>query len=257
VLFHFGRAAHYGVLGNLITMPVTGLLIMPLAGLSVAAMPFGLEAWPLQGLGWSIALMLRAGRWVASLPGAATLSAAMPMAALLWFSAGGLWLMLWRGRKRWLGLAAIGAGLLVVLLARPPDMLVAPDAATVALRAADGRLYFLGRPQARATARDWLRRDGDARTLDQAQGLGHCDGLGCAVTSQAGLVVLSRRAEALAEDCGHAAILVSAAPAACREPKLVLDAKRAAHDQGTALRLTPELRAESVRDWRGDRPWVQ
>ncbi|HUE63774.1 MAG TPA: ComEC/Rec2 family competence protein, partial [Rhizomicrobium sp.] len=35
-LFHFGRATHYAVLGNLIAMPVMGLWVMPAAALSVA-----------------------------------------------------------------------------------------------------------------------------------------------------------------------------------------------------------------------------
>jgi competence protein ComEC len=50
-LFHFGRATHYAVLGNLLAMPVLGFWVMPAAALSVAAMPFGLEAAPLHLLG--------------------------------------------------------------------------------------------------------------------------------------------------------------------------------------------------------------
>ena len=40
-LFHFDRATHYAVLGNLIAMPVMGFWVMPAAALSVALMPFG------------------------------------------------------------------------------------------------------------------------------------------------------------------------------------------------------------------------
>jgi competence protein ComEC len=257
VLFHFGRAAHYGVLGNLVATPVIGLVVMPFAALSLLAMPLGLEAWPLQALGWGIAVMLRLGHWVAQLPGAATLSPAMPMTALLLMVLGGLWLLVWRGKQRWAGLAGIGAGILVAFLARGPDMLVAPDAATVALRAADGKLYFVGRAQSRFIARDWLRRDGDPREPADALGLGRCDGLGCAVPAQIGQVVVSRRAEALAEDCSRAVLLVSVANTDCKGPRLILDGARAVRDQGYALTFTPELRVESVREWRGARPWVR
>jgi competence protein ComEC len=256
-LFHFGRAAHYGVLGNFITMPVVGLGVMPLTALTLVAMPFGLERWPLLGLGWSIGVMLELGRWVAQLPGAATLSPAMPLAALLLLVLGGLWLVLWRQRRRWAGLIVIGAGVLTAFLARGPDMLVAPDAATVAIRAADGRLYFLGSPRNRFVARDWLRRDGDWREPAQALGLGRCDSLGCTVMAQAGLVVLSRRPEGLAEDCARAAILISVAQVNCTGPRLILDGARAAREQGYALHFAPELRVESVREWRGERPWVR
>jgi len=70
-------------------------------------------------------------------------------------------------------------------------------------------------------------------------------------------VVLSRRPEALAEDCARAAILVSTTATSCKGPRLVLDGARAARDQGYALNFTPELRVETVRAWRGERPWVQ
>jgi len=255
-LFHFGRAAHYAVLSNLLAMPLVGFVMMPLAALSVMAMPFGLQDWPLRALGWSIGLMLALGHWVASLPGAATASATLPLSALLPLALGALWLMLWRKPQRWLGLLPIAVALAMTFWARGPDLLIGRDAATVALRADDGRLYFLGDPVDRYAARDWLRRDGDARDVRAALGLGRCDGLGCLVQTQAGLLVLSRRAEGLTEDCARATILVSSASAPCKGPKLVIDGARAAHTQGAAIWLTP-LRIQTVRGWRGERPWSQ
>lgn len=257
VLFHFGRAAHYAVLANLLAMPVVGFLVMPLAALSVVAMPFGLEAWPLAALGWSIGVMLALGHWVSALPGAATASATLPLGALLLLTGGALWLMVWRRGKRWLGLLPLAAAVLLGLLARGPDLLVAADAATVMLRADDGRLYFLGTPADRYAARDWLRRDGDVRAVSAVPGLGRCDGFGCVVIMQAGLLALSLRPEGLVEDCARAAILISAAPVVCKGPKLVIDGARAGQDQGTAIWLTPEPKVQTVRGWRGERPWVR
>jgi competence protein ComEC len=45
---------HYGLIANLIAAPLVSLLIMPMAVLSLIAMPFGLEAWPLRS--WDSAL---------------------------------------------------------------------------------------------------------------------------------------------------------------------------------------------------------
>jgi competence protein ComEC len=256
-LFHFGRATHYAVLGNLLAMPVMGFVVMPLATLSVAAMPFGLEAMPLHWLGQGIRLMLALGRAVSGLPGAVTPAASMPVAALALMALGGLWLAIWQKRKRWLGLIGIAAGIAVAAMARPPDMLVAPDATTVAIRGADGLLYFPSRPADRFAARAWLRQDGDARDVRAAIGIGRCDGLGCVVESAPGPVVLARRPEGLQEDCARAAILVSVAAAPCKGPRIIIDGPRAAYDQGIALWFTPILKTESVRAWRGARPWVK
>jgi len=256
-LFHFGRATHYAVLGNLLAMPVMALVVMPLATLSVATMPFGLEAVPLYLLGRGIDLMLALGRTVSSLPGAVTTAPSMPVAALAMMALGGLWLTIWRKRKRWLGLIAIATGIALAAMARAPDLLIAPDALTMALRGGDGRLHFPLRPANRFAAGAWLRQDGDARSLAQAIGIGRCDALGCVMPSAAGPVVLSRGSEGLAEDCRRAAILISAASADCKGPRFIADGPHAARDQGYALWFTPKVKVESVRQWRGERPWVK
>ena len=46
-IYHFHRLSRYGVVANLIALPLVGLLIMPFALVGLLAMPFGLEAWPL------------------------------------------------------------------------------------------------------------------------------------------------------------------------------------------------------------------
>ncbi|HKQ10639.1 MAG TPA: ComEC/Rec2 family competence protein, partial [Rhizomicrobium sp.] len=62
-LFYFERATHYGVLGNLIAMPVMGFWVMPAAALSVVLMPLGLDGFGLQLLARGIEIMVESGRW--------------------------------------------------------------------------------------------------------------------------------------------------------------------------------------------------
>ncbi len=228
-MFHFDRATHYAVLGNLIAMPVMGFWVMPAAALSVALMPLGLEGFALHLLGQGIGVMLAMGRWVSGLPGAVSLAPAMPLSALLMISLGGLWLTIWRRAWRWLGLAPLVLGGVLAWAAPVPDMLVASDATTIAIRGADGLLHFVRKPKDRFIARDWLRRDGDGRDIADAVGLPglKCDGLGCVVKRKP-LIAASLRPEALAEDCVRAQILVSAAAASCKGPAVVIDQKAAA-----------------------------
>ena len=257
-LFHFGRAAHYAVLGNLLAMPVMGLWVMPAAAVSVAAMPFGLEGAPLHLLGHGIEVMLAMGKWVAHLPGAVTQAAAMPMAALLLMSLGGLWLVIWRKSWRWWGLVSVLLGVVVAWAARPPDMLVASDARTVAIRGSEGLLHFVRKASDKYAARDWLRRDGDARDIEDAVGAPgmRCDGVGCVVKTGV-LIAVSFKPESLAEDCAQAKIVVSAAQALnCKGPAIVIDQKAAAQGEGWQITLSSTPMAESVRQYRGERPWV-
>jgi hypothetical protein len=134
-------------------------------------------------------------------------------------------------------------------------MLVAADAQTVAIRGQGGHLMFPARPADRYAARAWLVQDGDARDVRDAIGIGRCDGLGCVVPTPLGPAVLARRPESLHEDCVRAVLLVSVAAAECKGPRFVADGPRAKRDQGYALWFTPSLKIESVRDWRGRRPW--
>ena len=257
-LFHFERATHYAVLGNLIAMPVMGFWVMPAAALSVALMPLGLESWPLHLLGQGIAVMVAMGRWESGLPGAVSLAPAMPLSALVLISLGGLWLFLWRTRWRWWGVAPIAAGAALAWFAPLPDMLVASDGATVAMRGEDGRLHFLRKPRDKYAARDWLRRDGDVRDIADAVGLPglKCDGLGCVVNGKI-VIAASLRPEAFLEDCLRAQVVVSTAVMNCKGPALVIDDKVAASGQGWRITLSLTPSAVSVRSYRGMRPWAK
>jgi competence protein ComEC len=261
-LFHFGRATHYAVLGNLIAMPVMGLWVMPAAALSVALMPFGMESGALHVLGQGIRVMVAMGNWVAHLPGAVTLTPSMPMPALILITAGGLWLTIWRKDWRWWGLLPVLLGACVAWRAPMADMLVAADGRTVAIRGSDGLLHFVRKPTDKYAARDWLRRDGDARDIADAVGVPAmtCDGVGCVMKAPGGngpLAAVSFRPESLAEDCDRVRVLVSAADAAgCTGPFVMIDQKAAAEGQGWRITLSPSPAAESVRQHRGERPWV-
>jgi len=257
-IYYFGRATHYAVLGNLLAMPLMGLVTMPSAALSVAAMPFGLEHAPLQLMGWSIDGMLRLGRFVSGLPGAVTVTPAFPLSALVSITLGGLWVLLWRLPWRWWGLVPVAAGIAMALTAPRPDMMIAADARTIALRGEDGLLHFPRPPKDRFAATRWLLRDGDSRGWKDA-GTGdalRCDGLGCIARRDGFLIALSSRPEALGEDCRQADIVVSAAPLiSCERPRLALGAHEIAKGGGYEVMLSP-LRAIAVNQWRGVRPWV-
>ena len=260
-VFHFDRATHYAVLGNLLAMPVMGFVTMPAAAFSVALMPLGLDAWPLRVMGFGIAIMLAIGHWVSTLPGAVSVLAAWPLSALVLMSLGGLWCAIWREPWRWLGVLPILLGTFLAISARAPDILIGADARTVSVRGTDGRLEMIGFPRDGYTASEWLRRDGDQRTADEtvaSSGGGvRCDALGCRVHAANGLVIAKvLRADGLDEDCARSDIVISAIAIVrpCLGPRLVLDLRRIMAGGGYAVWLDP-LRVSSVQEARGERPW--
>jgi competence protein ComEC len=258
-IFHFDRASPFGILANLAALPVVGVIIMPAAVAAMVAMPFGLDTGPLIVMGKGTAVMLAIARWVAALPGAGMAVPAWPGWSVVLMMGGGLWIALWRRGWRWLGLIPIAAGLLFVPMVRPPDILVAQDGRTVALRLDTGRLALTQKPNDKYAAANWLRRAGDDRLPNEAiggPGL-KCDALGCIARLKGRLVAVDMRAEALAEDCANAAVVVSAVSAHrfCSGPNLVIDRRDAKIDGAHAVWLGPPLRVENAEDARGLRPW--
>ncbi|MGA7714262.1 MAG: ComEC/Rec2 family competence protein [Rhizomicrobium sp.] len=261
-VFHFDRATHYAVLGNLLAMPVMGFVTMPAAALSVILMPFGLDAWPLRVMGWGIEIMLSVGRFVSGLPGAVSILSAWPIVALVLLSLGGLWIAIWRRAWRWFGLVPMLAGVAAAYAAPGPDVLVARDALTIAVRGSDGLLRFVRPPKDDYSASEWLKRDGDERDSDSAvatpdNGV-RCDAYGCIAKARNGtLIALPSRIDALAEDCATAKLVISAVPTRgyCNGPQLIIDKFDVAKTGGYAIWLGDPWRIKTVEGERGRRPW--
>jgi competence protein ComEC len=259
--FHFDRATHYAVLGNLLAMPVMGFITMPAAALALFLMPFGLDAIPLKVRGWGIEIMLAVGRWVSHLPGSISLVSAWPIGAVVVLSLGGLWIALWRGRWRWLGLAPCAVAGALIWFSKPPDLLIARDGLTIAIRGADEQLHFVRPPKDKYSAQQWLKRDGDSRTMEQAMARPsdnvRCDAYGCIAQLNGIRVAAVLKPEALAEDCAANAILISAVPTRkqCDGPQLVIDRFDAARNGAYAVWLGNGIETQTAQQARGERPW--
>ncbi|MBW8744090.1 MAG: ComEC/Rec2 family competence protein [Sphingomonas sp.] len=152
-VYHFHRAGFYGALANIVAIPLTTFVIMPLEALALLADMAGVGApfWWLTGKGlW---FLLWIARTVAALPGAVTSLPSMPLAAFLLMAAGGLWIALWRTRMRRLGVIPFAIGLTWALLTPPPDLLITGDGQHLAVRTPDGALHLL-----RPRAKDYVRQ---------------------------------------------------------------------------------------------------
>lgn len=160
--FHFNRSAPYGLLSNMLALPVMGFLIAPAACLAAILAPFGLQDLALQAMGQGIDQVLRTAHWVSGLPGAVRMVPAAPNGTLPLITLGGLWIFIWRGPWRFAGVLAIAAALMFwSARVERPDILIAPGARLVGVMGAEGRVIDHESAQGFA-AKSWLRRDGDA-----------------------------------------------------------------------------------------------
>lgn len=210
--YHFHRLAPYGLLSNLLAMPIVSVWVMPCGLLALATMPFGFDAtfWHLMGGGidWMIAVAL----WVATLPGAVGRIHAFGVGPLLMASFGLVVICLLRSPLRFAGALLVGMACVAAYRAPQPEVRVSHDARMVAVRGPDGRLSMMTTSSDDFTMREWLAADADIRSVHDETLSSHvrCDDLGCtAPLLGGGLVALAQNAEALADDCNRAAIVVT------------------------------------------------
>lgn len=155
---HFNRVASYGLLANMATAALSSFVIMPALALGAALELLGLGGPFLAVAGWGTAVMLRVAESVSTWPGAVQVIASAPAAALPVAFLGLLWVCLWDGRLRWLGLPF---ALAVLLWPRPePPVAWIADEGGQAAIVQNGRAEFM-RPGRRSFASDlWARRRG-------------------------------------------------------------------------------------------------
>lgn len=142
-MYHFHKQGIYGALANIVAIPLTTFVTMPLEALALLLDLAGLGA----PIWWLTAKSLEFLLWLAhttsSAPGAVASLPAMPDGAFALMVAGGLWIALWRTRVRWAGAAPLAAGAAWALLTPAPDLLVTGDGRHLAIRAADGGMALL------------------------------------------------------------------------------------------------------------------
>jgi len=260
--WHFQRVAAYSLLANAAALPLVSLLVMPSLLLALLLMPFGLEVWPLKVAGWGLDAVIAVAHRVSSLDGASRIVPAAPGLALVLAVFGMLWLCLWRGWVRALGLVAV---LLAVPLAAarvPPDVLIEREGRNVAIRNGDGELAVMTARAGRYSAERWLRADGDAATVaDAARRPGFsCDRFACIAQLERGreLAVVTHPA-ALDEECARADIVIATFKLRrdCPSAGAAIDIWALRDNGAHAIYLEEEgLRVERANDHRGLRPWV-
>jgi competence protein ComEC len=221
---HFNRFADYGLLANLMTVPVMGAVIMPMGAVAALMAPFGLAALPLwvmeQGARW----ILFVAHWIAGLEGSVTAIPEPGPMVLPLLTLGMLWVILWQGRMRVLGMVPVAAALVLWLQADRPDLLISGDGKLLGLEGPEGRVLSAARGGGFA-AETWLENDGDltgqklaaarsgftgprgerwfdlagtaAVSLTGKEAAGKLD-VACA---RAGLVILADRAETVPQGC--------------------------------------------------------
>lgn len=267
-LFHFHRAGVYGALANVIAIPLTTFISMPLIALALVldSVGLGAPAWWLAGK--SLELLLVLAHFTAAQPGAVSTLPALGTGSIALFVTGGLWLALWRGWVRLLGLVPAGLGGLSLLFLQPPDVLVSSDGRHLGITGETGDDLLVLREGRSDFARDNLLEiagmAGSTQLLEDWPGA-QCSRDICIVTLQRGgrdwrlLVSRSRdmvEERALAAACERVDIVIADRylPYSCKPAWFKADRDFLAHHGGLAINLA-QGEVRSVAQGQGAHGW--
>lgn len=264
-MYHFDRISTYGVVANLVAVPLTGFWVMPMGMAALLLMPFGLDApfWYLAARGCDGILWI--AHTVSAWPYAVVVTPAMPIAALVAISLGLVVLCLMRSPARLLGLAPVLGGLATLFFVTTPDLLVGGDAKLLAIKDEAGDYRLSSLRASNLAAETWLRRNGQIEAVsfpvpdDGGLPFFACDGVGCVYARNGKTIALALTGEALREDCVSADIVVSRVPIqrGCKDV-IAIDRFDLWRGGTHAVRvdLGGSIHIESVAATLGDRPWV-
>lgn len=273
VLFHFHRAGVYGALANVVAIPLTTFVSMPLIAIALTLDLIGLGApvWWLAGK--SLDLLLGIAHTTAAQPGAVNHLGYMPGAAFALCVAGLLWLGLWKGRVRLAGFVPLGMGTVLALTAPQPDLLITADGRHVGLvgqdaRTGQTRLFVLRQSKSSYVKDNLAELSGIEAAAVPIQNWPNalCSPDFCTVTASGAnrewIVLMARSRDlvterALAAACTRADIVVADRwlPRSCRPRWFRADRRLLSQTGGLALTLdAPRVRTVSERQ--GDHGWA-
>jgi competence protein ComEC len=264
---HFNRISTWGLISNMVTEPISGFLMMPGLAIGAVLAPFGLGDWPLHVAGFAIDLMNQVAHVAASAPYALINVASGPAWTLPTAFLGLLWLCLWKGRLRWLGLPL---ALAVNLAPKPPAPDLWADGAGAAVAVRSGSDAVLFRPDVKLFGAElWARRRGlvpleteAARDADFDCDHWSCTPLATAPFKVAAAWNLKRPLKdgRFAQICGSSELVIlrnNFPPESCPAP-LVLTGVDFARGGSAELYRQPNgtWRVVWAQDLRGRRPWT-
>ena len=136
---HFNQISHYGLIANLLSVPLMGILVMPAGVLAACLAPLGLAWIGLWFMDLGLRWILFVARTIASADGAVSHIVTPQAAFLPVFALGVLWLILWRGRARWAGLVPAAFAFVLWAQSGRPTLLVADTGSLIGMMGPEGR----------------------------------------------------------------------------------------------------------------------
>ncbi len=264
VWYHFQQMATYSVIGNLLAMPLSGLVIMPMLILSYILMPFGLEGPTLQLMAWGVEQLLNVAKFVQSMPLSLMTGPSVTPLFLYLMACAALMILLFKAHWKWTALPLILCAIFLAVNSRQPEILVSESGELVLVQTGEHTALLSSLRKEKFTAEQWAQHLGieqvssfpkegsfESENGDKVS----CDLSLCRIVIGTLKISYGSSYSALHEDCSWADVII--APKwldynFCRQAK-VLDLGYLR--KSGAISITREGLIRRASDERQKRPW--
>lgn len=252
--FHFHEVAQYGVITNMVAIPLMAVWVMPCLLAVLFTVPFGGGNTAIIWMANGTEQILTLSKTIAAWPHAITQMPHMPLVGIVAISLGGLWVCIWQTRWRWWGVVPIIIGLSVPAFYTAPDIWVQEKGDLVAINH-EGKLHFSSLSKEKFVQRMWLERHAQSTPLSW-KSLLSCDQQGCVALVKNRTIAFPRTPSAIADDCVNADLVI--APFQISQCKAIsIDQKSLQYGGNHFIWITPEtIKIQSVQGYIGTRPWT-
>ena len=110
----------YGVITNLIAIPLMSFFIMPLALISLLLIPLSLDKYLIQFMGYGIKLMLFSSKLIAAIPGSVLYKGFITYPSIILFILSLFWITLWKTTWRFYAIPTLTISFILMLNTKKP-----------------------------------------------------------------------------------------------------------------------------------------
>ncbi|MBQ4875093.1 MAG: ComEC/Rec2 family competence protein [Rickettsiaceae bacterium H1] len=157
-IYHFNYFSLGGIIANLVAIPLTTFLILPLGIITTILIPFHLAFLPSVIMSQGISLLIYTSKKVSNMPYSSFSVHTFDNLSIFIITFGFLWLCLWQQNWRFLGIPIFLSGMVIGLNYKTPDILV--NEKTAAVKGSDNNLYFLSKQRKNFINKTWIAQNG-------------------------------------------------------------------------------------------------
>ncbi len=153
-IYHFHQFSPYGIITNLMCVPLSNFYIMPLGMISLLLMPLNIENIALYPMSYGLNIMLTVSKFIASLPYSNLRLPSLTALAITTIALGEILLFLCKTQIRYVGIALIIIGFITLFEKNTPDILISENSNLFAIKW-ENKLIFSSFQKDKFTREAW------------------------------------------------------------------------------------------------------